>query len=64
MSLRKFKLRKNASVDNVIDLCDKEFIPLLRKHPDFVAYYVSVQNLAEYTSLSYALMARSIGAVC
>ena len=52
MSLRKFKLRKNASVDNVIDLCDKEFIPLLRKHPDFVAYYVchSVQNLAEYTS--------------
>lgn len=43
MSLRRFRVKQGANVNEIVELCDKEFIPILRKHPDFIAYYVSVR---------------------
>ena len=53
MSIRKFKVLSPENLKHVIDLCGKEFAPMISAHPDFLAYYTSLSaKNDEYTSVS------------
>eukprot|EP00455_Lapot_gusevi_P046160 TRINITY_DN6030_c0_g1_i3.p1 TRINITY_DN6030_c0_g1~~TRINITY_DN6030_c0_g1_i3.p1 ORF type:complete len:153 (-),score=14.28 TRINITY_DN6030_c0_g1_i3:41-499(-) len=52
MSVRRFKVQKPATVAEITELCDKEFVPLISRHPDFVAYYAMKSDEDEYFSVS------------
>jgi len=52
MSVRRWNVLPGADVKAITEMCDKEFVPLIRSHPDFLCYYATVVNGREYFSVS------------
>jgi len=52
MSVRRYTITAGTSVSTVVEICDKEFVPLVSRHPDFISYYAIISGGNEYFSVS------------
>jgi hypothetical protein len=52
MSFRRYKISPGATAKEVTELCGKEFVPIISRHPDFISYHATVSQTNEYFSVS------------